>query len=223
MKLEGEHVFDGPREEVWALVRDPEVLASALPGAQSLQKISDSEYVGTMNVRIGPVAGVFDGRILVSDEMPPESYSLMVEGKGAAGFATGTGSVQLLAQEDGTTLMKYAGEMQIGGKLASVGQRLIDTASKSMVSQGLESLNSALQARLESKATGMEVEYVPPSEAQFAAAVARDMAREMLPPPQTLGVALIVAVIAFLIGFVLGRQVGSGWSCCEDTTTSCCD
>jgi carbon monoxide dehydrogenase subunit G len=67
VKIEGEYLFSGPRQEVWELVRDPDVLAMALPGTQSLEKVSDSEYQGTMNIRVGPVAGVFAGRIVISD------------------------------------------------------------------------------------------------------------------------------------------------------------
>ena len=133
MKLEGEYVFDGPREEVWEMVRDPEVLATALPGTQSLEQVGENEYAGKMHVRIGPVSGVFAGKIVVSDEVPPESYTLAVDGRGAPGFANGTGHVQLFERDDGKTLMQYEGDMQVGGRLASVGQRLIDTASKSMI------------------------------------------------------------------------------------------
>jgi carbon monoxide dehydrogenase subunit G len=208
MKIEGEYLFNGPRPDVWALVRDPEVLATALPGTQSLEKVSDNEYRGEMHVRIGPVAGAFAGKLLVSDEVHPESFTLSVEGKGAPGFATGVGRVQLAELEDGRTLMRYQGEIQIGGKLASVGQRLIDTAGKSLIRQGLEALDLALQARLAAQATGEEVEYTPPSEAQFARGVARDMAAAMLPPPRTLGVMAFVAVIALLLGYWLGRRDG---------------
>lgn len=200
VKLEGEYIFDGPREEVWAIVRDPEVLATALPGTQSLEKISDNEYAGQMHIRIGPVSGVFAGKIVVSDEVPPESYTLAVEGRGAPGFGKGTGHVQLLELEDGKTLIKYEGDMQVGGRIAGVGQRLIDTASRSMINQGLESLNSALRARLQAEAEGVEVEYTPPSEAEFAAAVARDVASQMLPPAQTIGI--ILAVAAAIVLFV---------------------
>ena len=73
MKLEGEYIFDGPREEVWDLVRDPEVLATALPGTQSLERVSDNEYAGKMHVRIGPVSGVFAGKILVPTRCRPRA------------------------------------------------------------------------------------------------------------------------------------------------------
>ena len=79
MKLEGEYTFDGPQTEVWKIIRDPEVLSTALPGTESLEQISENEYQGQMNVRVGPVAGEFSGKILVSNEVPPESCTLTVE------------------------------------------------------------------------------------------------------------------------------------------------
>jgi carbon monoxide dehydrogenase subunit G len=195
VKIAGEYVFNGPREEVWELVRDPEVLATALPGTQSLTPVSENEYEGKMHVRVGPVAGTFSGRVVASDEVPPESYTLMVEGKGAPGFAKGTGHVQLIDQGDGTTLMKYEGEMQIGGRIASVGQRLMDSASKSMIRQGLEALNKALEARVAKSGDQEEVEYRPPSGAEFAAAVAKDMAGEMLSSSRMIWIAIAVVIV----------------------------
>jgi carbon monoxide dehydrogenase subunit G len=207
MKLAGEYVFDGPRDQVWDLVRDPEVLATALPGTQSMNQVSDSEYEGKMNVRVGPIAGVFSGRVVVSDEVPPESYILSVEGKGAPGFGKGTGHVQLVDQGDGTTLMQYEGELQVGGKLAGVGQRMIETVSKSMTRQGLESLNAALQARMTAEVEGKEIEYEPPSETEFAASVAKDLAAGIFSPAyQSVWITLAVALIAFVVGFSLGRR-----------------
>lgn len=208
MRLEGEYIFDGPREEVWQIVRDPEVLATALPGAQSLEQVGENEYAGKMHVRIGPVSGVFAGKVVVSDEVPPESCTLTVEGRGAPGFGNGTGYIQLFEQEDGRTLLKYEGDLQVGGRIAGVGQRLIDSASRSMIGQGLESLNNSLQARMQAEEEGVEVEYVPPSEAEFAAAVARDVAREMLPPPQTMGIILAVVAAILLLVFWLSKRRG---------------
>jgi carbon monoxide dehydrogenase subunit G len=225
MKLAGEYVFDGPREEVWEMMRDPAVLATALPGTQSLDQVSENEYAGKMHVRVGPVSGVFSGKVVISDEVPPESYILSVEGRGGPGFGKGSGAIQLVDQGDGTTLMKYDGELQIGGRLASVGQRLIESVSKSMVRQGLESLNEALQVRLGGEAEETEeaegtedvkvrvqqVEYRPPSEVEFATAVARDVVGDIAadifsPEYRTAWMAAAVAIVGVLVGFWLGRR-----------------
>lgn len=208
MKVEGEYQFDGPREDVWELLRDPEVLATALPGTQSLDQVGDNEYKGVMNVRIGPVGGEFSGTVLISNEQPPESLTMTVEGKGKPGFVKGSGDVNLVDQGDDTTLMKYEGKLQIGGRLASVGQRLLDTTSKSIIRQGLDALNNALAARMAAKSAGEEVEYTAPSESQFAASVAKDMAGEMLTPARIIwiGVAAIVtiAILAAIIKIIGG-------------------
>jgi len=210
MELKGEYVFDGPREKVWELIRDPQVLASALPGTQSMNQVSETEYEGAMNLRVGPVAGVFTGKVLVSDEAPPERCTLSVEGKGAPGFGKGTGRVHLIDQGDGTTLMQYEGELEVGGKLAGVGQRMIETVSKSMIRQGLESLNAALLARMTAEKEGAPVEYAPPSETQFAAAVARDLAAQVFAPEyRNAWIITAVVFVAFVIGFALGRTAAS--------------
>lgn len=147
MKLVGEYTFNGPREEVWKIMRDPDVLVTALPGTKSMKQVSEKEYDGEVNIRIGPISGSFRGKLTVSNEIPPESITLTVEGKGKVGFLKGAGDVELIDRGDGTTLMRYNGEVQVGGKVASVGQRLFDTVSKSMIKQGLDKLNETLQDR----------------------------------------------------------------------------
>jgi len=207
MKLEGEYTFNGPREQVWKLVRDPDVLSTALPGTQKLTKLSDTEFEGVMHLSIGPMSGDFAGKLVVSDEVPPESCTLTVEGKGGPGFVKGTGHVQLIEQPEGKTLMKYTGDLQVGGKLASTGQRMIDTVSKSMVRQGLETLDKALQARVAAQIENRPVEFKPPTEAEFAGAVARDVAGSALSSPaarMALYVIPVIAVLAILV-LVLSR------------------
>src|SRR5512136_1589897 len=205
MKLEGEYLFNGPREQVWKLVRDPDVLATALPGTQSLNKISDTEFEGIMHLKIGPMAGNFAGKLVVSDEVPPESCTLTVEGKGAPGSVKGTGHVQLTAQSDGKTLMKYTGDLQVSGTLASTGQRMIEPVTKSMVRQGLETLNKALEARMEANEKGGEVEFKPPSETEFAGAVAKDTVKNMLSIAEVrmvlyvVPVAIALAIISMIL------------------------
>jgi len=203
VNLEGEYTFDGPREEVWDRVQDPEALAMALPGTQSLEKVGENEYEGVMNVRIGAVSGVFSGRVLIEDEQPPESLTMKVEGEGKPGFVKGVGQVNLLDQGDGTTLMKYSGELQIGGRLASVGQRLLDTTSKSMLRQGLGELNKALQARMAAKTEGEEIEYEPPTEGEFAAAVAKDVAGEMFSSSRVIWIIVAIIILIIIVAFIL--------------------
>jgi len=202
LKIEGEYLFNGPQEEVWMIVRDPEVLATALPGTKSLDKVGENEYEGEMNVRIGPIAGLFLGRLVVSREVPPESCTLTVEGKGGPGFISGTGNVILSDQGDGRTMMKYEGDVKIGGKLASVGQRLLDTASKSMIRQGLEALNMALQARLAASSEGKEIEYTPPSEGEFISAVAKDMTGEVLSSSRAVWIIVAVLVVIIILAAI---------------------
>jgi carbon monoxide dehydrogenase subunit G len=199
VKIEGEYKFDGPREQVWAIMRDPEVLASALPGTQSLDQVSENEYQGEMQVRIGPVAGLFSGNVAITDEVPPESLTMTVEGRGKPGFVKGTGAVQLIALETDATLMQYQGDMQVGGRLASVGQRMMDSVSKSLLKQGLDSINQAVLARQETQTTGVKVEYQPPSESEFAASVAKDMAGEVLSSRRMLWIAGVVIVIVIIL------------------------
>jgi carbon monoxide dehydrogenase subunit G len=208
VKIEGEYLFNGPREEVWKIVRDPEVLSTALPGTQSLEQVSENEYEGNINVRIGPVGGDFSGRVEISDEVPPESCTMAVEGKGKPGFVKGTGHVRLLDQEENKTLMKYEGEVQIGGRLASVGQRLIDTASKSMIAQGLDTLDQALQARIGADPEQGEVEYKPPSETEFAASVAKDMAGSVLSSQWVTWIAIAVVIILIILVLIFMSRGG---------------
>ncbi len=207
MKLQGEYKFDGPRDVVWELVRDPDVLAKALPGTQSLEKVDQNTYEGKMNVRIGPVAGLFSGKLIVSNEVPPQSYTLTVEGKGGPGFGKGSGDVQLIDQGDGTTLMKYEGELQVGGTIANVGQRLIETVANSMAKQAFESLNRSLQVRLQGPTEGVEVEYQAPSELEFATGVVKDIAGQLLSPEyKHVWITIIVAFVALMIGYSLGKS-----------------
>jgi carbon monoxide dehydrogenase subunit G len=208
MNLEGEHLFKGPQQEVWNMIRDPEVLATALPGTQKLNKLDEQHYEGAMNIRIGPVSGAFSGKLEVADEVPPESCTLIVEGKGAPGFAKGTGHVKFLDLGDGTTMLKYDGAVQIGGTLASVGQRMIDSVAKSMIKQAFETLDKALEARLAAKATGSEVvDFKPPTEVEFAAAVSKDMAKGLtnIAEVRMLFYVIPIAIIIALLAYFLSR------------------
>ncbi len=189
------------------MFRDPDVLASALPGTQSINKISDTEFDVTMNVRVGPVSGIFTGKLVISNEVPPESCTLTADGRGGPGFVKGFGNVNFTDQGDNTTLLKYDGEFQIGGTIASVGQRMIDSVAKSMIRQGFEVFDKTLEARLAAKAGDAAVQYTPPTETEFAAAVAKDMTKSWLKIPEVRMILYVVPVgIALaLIGLLLSQ------------------
>jgi uncharacterized protein len=210
MNLEGEHLFNDPQQDVWDMIRDPEVLATALPGTQKLNKLDDQHYEGAMNVRIGPVSGAFSGKLEVADEVPPEKCTLIVEGRGAPGFAKGTGHVQFVDNGDGTTLLKYSGDVQIGGTLASVGQRMIDSVSKSMIKQAFDTLDKALEARLAAK-KGETVDFKPPAETEFAKDVAKDVAKSWMQIAEVRMVLYVVpvAIVIALIALTLSRCSGN--------------
>lgn len=212
MKIEGEHIFNGPRKAIWELVRDPDVLMTAIPGSSKFNKLSDTDYEGEINLRIGPVSGSFSGKLTVSKEVPPESCTLTVDGKGAAGFAQGSGDIVLSEIDSGKTHMKYSGEVQIGGKLAGVGQRMLDSVSKSMISTGFDALDKALAARLAAK-DGKEVHYKAPTEAQFATSLAKDMMKNgFLSTAEGRMVVYVVpvAIVLVIVALIMSRCTGGG-------------
>ena len=153
MILNGTFTFNGPRQKVWDLLQDPEVLAKALPGTERLTMSGPDRYEGVMKVSIGPMtAAKFDVTVALGDKQPPERFTLQIDAKGAVGFARGTASVALQDQADGGTAMDYTSDVQIGGRIASVGQRLIESVSRMMMRQALESLDRELRSRIESDA-----------------------------------------------------------------------
>lgn len=201
MKVEGEHLFNGTPQQVWDLFRDTEVMAAALPGTRKMEYLGDNKYEAVMNVRVGPVAGEFSGELVISNENHPHSYTMSVEGRGKPGFMKGAGDVILVDQGESGTLMQYTGEVQIGGKLAAVGQRLIDTVAKSIIGQAFETLDITLAERVAAQQDGRKAEYKEVSETDYAAAVARDM---MSAPwvKWAIGVGILV-VIALILLFTL--------------------
>jgi carbon monoxide dehydrogenase subunit G len=183
MKVEGEHIFKGTQKQVWNLFRNTDVMAAALPGTKKMEAVDENLYEAVMNVRVGPVAGEFSGKLVLSNENFPESYTMTVDGRGKPGFLKGVGDVILSDQGDGSTLMKYIGEVQIGGKLAGVGQRLIDTVSKSIINQAFDTLDRVLIERTAAEAEGREAEYKGASEKDYAATVAKDLVDGALSAP----------------------------------------
>ena len=148
MHIEGSYEFEFQRELVWDVLMDIDVLGSIIPGSKGLQEIGENKYESKLAVKIGPVNGKFESQIELVDVMAPESYRLLVAGKGPAGHVTGEGEIRL-TQENGVTVMHYAGDARIGGKIAAVGQRLLDVAARQITKQALKKLSKQVEARLE--------------------------------------------------------------------------
>jgi uncharacterized protein len=152
MQLKGTYRFDAPKADVWEALLDPKVLAQALPGGDELERLGENEYKAALNVRVGPVQGKFEGKVELADIQLLTSYRMKVSGQGAPGFVTGEGAVQL-EESDSGTLITYHGDVQIGGRIASVGQRLLDSTARSMLRQGFRAMDDHLQRKLNPQAT----------------------------------------------------------------------
>ena len=144
MTMNGEVQLAAPRDVVWAKLNDAEVLKACIPGCEELEKVSDTEFRATARMKVGPVSARFKGRVTLSDLDPPNGYKISGEGEGGvAGFAKG-GAAVALAEKDGGTLLSYEVEAQIGGKLAQLGQRLINGAAKKMADEFFQKFAAAV-------------------------------------------------------------------------------
>ena len=140
MKITGTYTVPVPREKAYTLLQDPDILAKCMPGTQSLTKIGEDHYEMKMKMMIAALSGSFDGTIRLADQNPPESFRLLMEGSGKIGFVKGDGLLKLSSNGDSTTKVDYEGEVHVGGTIAAVGQRLLDTTSKMIIRKFFEKL-----------------------------------------------------------------------------------
>ena len=145
MKIEGTTDIAAPLERVWAGFLDPAVLSKAIPGCEELVAIGPDEYKAVMKVGVGPVKGTFEGKVKLANLEPPNRYRMTVEGSGSPGFVRGEAAIEL-AQADGGTHVSCSGDVQVGGLIASVGQRLLGGVSRMMLDQFFGRMNELLAA-----------------------------------------------------------------------------
>jgi carbon monoxide dehydrogenase subunit G len=163
VKITGTYTIDAPQDQVWAALNDMEVLARIVPGCERLDQIGENEYEGTVKIGIQAIKGTYNGRIRIEDIQPPHHYKLIASGRSANGVVDGAGTVDL-AEQDGKTILTYGGDAQIGGMLASVGQRLIEGASKQMINQSLKALVEQISLRNSSSPAAEGTETAAPAE-----------------------------------------------------------
>lgn len=140
--IEGEERIAAPVGKVWAALNDVEVLRECIPGCESLEKTSDNEMTAAVTLKIGPIKAKFNGAVELKNLNPPHGYTIQGEGKGGiAGFAKGGADVTL--EEDGAdaTVLRYTAKADVGGKIAQLGSRLIDSTSKKLAGQFFSSFN----------------------------------------------------------------------------------
>ena len=135
MKIEGENEIPAPRDRVWAAFLDPATLAQAIPGCDKLEAIGADEYKAVMKVGVGPIKGTFEGKVRLFDQEPPTRYRMAVEGTGAPGFVRGDATMQLEEAGADATRVRYDADVQVGGLIASVGQRMLGGASRLILDQ----------------------------------------------------------------------------------------
>jgi hypothetical protein len=145
MKLEGSYVVSAPRQKVWDAFLDPKQLRKAIPGCEKLEALGNDEYKATLKIGVAAVKGTFEGKVRLLDRKPPESFRLAAEGSGGPGFVKAD-TVITLTETEGGTRVSYSADVQVGGLIAGVGQRMLGGVSKMMADQFFNRMSELLQS-----------------------------------------------------------------------------
>jgi len=139
MKVAGSSSLPVPLERAYALLQDPDVLARCIPGCEGLDRVAENEYAMRMKIGIASISGRFDGKVRLSEQNPPVSFRMRVEGAGKIGFMNGDGVITLSAA-DSASNVQFEGDVQVGGTIGNVGQRLIETTAKMIIKRFFDCL-----------------------------------------------------------------------------------
>jgi carbon monoxide dehydrogenase subunit G len=225
MEMTGEQRIPAPRQRVWEGLNDPEILKQAIPGCQTIERVSDTEFTARVLATVGPVKATFGGKVILSDLDPPQSYTISGEGSGGvAGFAKGGAKVNL-DEEGAETVLRYAVQAHVGGKLAQIGSRLIDSVARRMADQFFTRFVSAVAPeQSEPAGTGtasvQPVSGEPPADGGASAPVTsvetqREPRQAGTEQPKTKDIRLppvlwvtgLAAVVGGILYFFTGRRV----------------
>jgi len=141
LKLEGEVIFEAPRDRVWEILNDPAVLGKHMPGCESLNETGPDEYEAVLKIGVAAIKGTYKAKLRITEKQAPDSYRLHVDGAGKPGFVKGDGTVHL-HEQDGHTRVAYSGDLQVGGLIARVGLRLLQGISQKMTHEFFVGLGS---------------------------------------------------------------------------------
>jgi len=208
MDMTGEYRINAPREKVWAALNDPDMLKQCIPGCESIEKTSDTSFTAEVVAKVGPVKAKFSGNVTISDIDPPNGYTISGEGKGgAAGFASG-GAKVTLATDGPTTVLSYDVNAKVGGKLAQIGSRLIDSTARKMADEFFGRFAELVAGPSPDAAPSPSIPEASPT----APAIDQAMPPSPTPPgapvkglPTYVWVGALIALAAILL-FVFGRN-----------------
>lgn len=147
MKLAGTHTIHAPRERVWDALMDVEALKQLIPGVESLEEVAPNTYRGVARIGVANIKGEYSGTVQLAELNPPQSFTISGEGRGKPGHVRGQGVIRLTEDAPGVTTLHYDADLQVGGMIAAVGQRLIEGAAKLLVNQGLKALEQHIERR----------------------------------------------------------------------------
>jgi len=174
-------------DRVWEALNDPEVLKACVPGCEVFERTAENAYRATVAAKVGPVAARFNGKLELVDVLPPTGYTLKFEGQGgAAGFANGSARVSLAPANDGQTALSYAVKAQVGGKLAQIGNRLVDGAAAKLADEFFARFAESLAPR---------VEAAPAAEPAPAPAGGALISRHMI---RIIAIAVMIGILVYL-------------------------
>ncbi|MBB3898822.1 CoxG family protein [Roseococcus suduntuyensis] len=200
MEMSGERRIEAPRAEVWAALNDPEALKAAIPGCESIEKLSETDLAARLAIKIGPMAAKFSAKVKLENLNPPASYTITGEGNGGAmGFAKGGADVHLDEVGPTETLLRYSVKAQVGGKMAQLGARLIDSTAKQMADQFFD----RFKANLEPKVQVAAVPGAAPAPAVTPAPAPAAISVFSLIPSEFLGMPLVFWIGSAGMLFVL--------------------
>jgi uncharacterized protein len=147
MQISGAYTFDAPQEMVWQTLQNPLIYGAVVPTCLGVEKVADNEYTGILQFKLGSMQGSFKGNVNLSNVNPPASYDIAINGNGLLGIANVQGSLTVETVED-KTLVHYEGEAQFGGRIASVGSRVLENAVNALLDESLDALDKYLQVEL---------------------------------------------------------------------------
>jgi hypothetical protein len=221
MEMTGEFRIPAPRQRVWEGLNDPEILKSSIPGCQTIEKLSDTAFTAKVLAQVGPVKANFAGKVTLADLNPPQSYTIAGEGTGGvAGFAKGSAKVNL-DEDGGATVLHYAVQAHVGGKLAQIGSRLIDSVARRMAENFFTRFVAAVAPEQASSGKTAETEAVPQDRVaaetpiQCAAPTASveaqpnaasGLAKKEMRLPPAVWVTGLVAIVGAMLYFFTGRR-----------------